>query len=791
MGRIQSNIGLTSGIDIAGTVDQLMKISARPMELLQNRVKGLQAQQVALSELTALTIGLQLQTDRIGQAGRFHTTKASTTKQDVLSATVSGNAVAGNHSVHVLQTAQTATAASSLLTSASDKLQAGEFVVRTGGFVDNSLSLDELRGGTGISRGLIRVTDRTGTSKEIDLRFAATMDDVLQSINNSGLKVNAKTDGDRIVLSDLSGATNSNIVVEEVAGGRTAADLGLSGINVASNSATGDDLVFLGSSTRLSTLRDNRGISSGFGSEMELTLRDGSSVSVNLDSGGTTPRTVGQLLAKVNAVASDKFELRVNASEDGFELIDKTTGGGQSTATGSLASELGFAGKTANDGVLGGERVMSTLSGPLLSSLQGGQGVGTPGSIAITNRTGTTTTIDLSGSEGLKDVIDRINQSNSGVTASLNRSRTGIVLQDVTGGQANNLIIADADGSNTATKLGIAFDGAQNSVDSGSLKMQYVSQATELSSLRQGQGIRPGTFSITNAAGQTKSVTVSTGTKTVGDLLELINSNSIGVRASLNADGDGISIIDSSGGSGTFSITDAQGGNAAKDLGLVGSSKPTSTPGEREIVGSQTFRLNVSETDTAADLVKKINDASGPISASILTTGTNSVRILFTSRAMGQAGRMVADGESLGLNISSSGEARDARISVGGSLQNGGLLIQSSTNTINNAIDGLTLNIHGTSPGAIDVSVTADNSGLEQNLQLFVDQFNKVRDKVAKETAYNLETKTTGILVGSGEVLRLEQGLTRLINHRNFGTGQVQSLQQLGVRLTAIPFNES
>lgn len=781
MGRIQSNIGLSSGIDIAGTVDQLMKISARPMEMLQARVKNLQTQQVAYNELTALAIGVQLQSNRIGLPATFNTTKATSSKTDIVSAQISGTATAGNYNINVLQTAQTATAASNVLTNASSALQAGDFVVRSGGFVDGSMSLDDLRAGSGVSRGMVRITDRTGTSKEVDLRFAATMDDVLASINNSGLKVSARTQGDRIVLNDTSGMSTSNLIVEEIDGGRTAADLGLGGINVSANSATGDDIAFIGNSTRLSTLRDGRGIAMGFGAEMELTLKDGSSFSVNLDS-ETTPATVGQMLAKVNAIASDKFELRVNASENGFELIDKTTGGGTLQITGRLANELGFAGSPESGGVVNGIRVQSSLSGPLLNTLQGGAGIGQPGSISVTNRVGNATTIDLSGAESLKDVVDQINNSNAGVTASYNRSRTGIVLQDITGGTANNLVVADADASNTASKLGIAFDGAKSSVDSGSLHMQYVSEATELSSWNQGRGVRTGTFTISNANGQTKSLTVTAGTKTVGDLMELINANSIGVRASLNAQGDGIAITDSSGGSGVLSISEASGGNSAKDLGLLGTGKPSAIAGEQQIAGGQTFRLAVSSTETMADVVKRINDSNGPLTASLLTTGTNSVRVLFTSKATGLAGRMVVDGEAIGLNVNSSGQARDAIISVGGSASHGGLLVQSSSNKISNAIEGITLNLHGSSTGSVDISVTKDNSGLEQNLQLFVDQFNKVRDKITEAATYDPETKTAGVLHGSGEVLRLEQSLSRLVNHRSYNSGSVQSLQQLGIK---------
>jgi flagellar hook-associated protein 2 len=118
--------------------------------------------------------------------------------------------------------------------------------------------------------------------------------------------------------------------------------------------------------------------------------------------------------------------------------------------------------------------------------------------ISITNRAGVTTSVNLSAASSLRDVIDQINGSNAGVTASLNRSRTGLVLQDVTGSQSNNLVVSDADTNNTATKLGIAINDARNSIDSNSLAFQFVSDGTDLSKLNQGRGIREGSFTITN-----------------------------------------------------------------------------------------------------------------------------------------------------------------------------------------------------------------------------------------------------------------------------------------------------
>ena len=783
MGRIQSNVGLTTGIDIQKTVEQLMAVSARPRDALQVRIKGLQAQQVVLNELTALVVGVQLQSDRIGNASNISTVAVASSKTDVITATVSGTPLAGNYPVQSIQTAQTATAASSPLGNAADTVQSGELVVRTGGFVDNSQSLDDLRGGLGVARGIIRITDRSGQSKEVDLRYASNMDETIQAINNSGLRISARTNGDKIVLNDLSGSTLSNLIVEEVGGGRTADDLGLAGVNVALNTATGEDLAYLSPSTRLGTLRDNRGLTFQTGKDLTVTLRDGTSLEIDANA-TRSPTNVGQLLTSINAVDSNKFEIKVATNGDGFEIIDKTIGSGTFSATGALADQLGFTGVAESGGKIQGARVQNVLQGPLLSSLNGGKGIGTPGKLSITNRNTVTTQVDLAGSTSLRDVIDKINASSAGVTASLNRSRTGLVLRDVTGATAGNLIVANGDSNNSATKLGIVADVGQNSIDSKSLKLQYIHESTEIGKLNQGRGVRLGTFTITNAAGLSKTISLSSSTtKTVGDVLTAINNNAIGVTARLNDDGDGIAISDSSFGSGDFSITDDQSGNAALDLGIRGKGTNQTNPNRKEINGSQTFRLSFTASDAISQVVQKINDSNGPVSASILTSGTNNVRVLFTSRTSGEAGRIHADGDSIGININNTGSGRDAIISVGGSSDSGGTLVKSSTNTISNAIDGVVLTVKGTSTESIDIGVSTNNSTLERNLQLFVDQYNKVRDKIKKETEFNTETKTTGLLIGSSEVLRVEQSLSRFINQRSFASGSVQSLQQLGISL--------
>ncbi len=165
----------------------------------------------------------------------------------------SGNPAVGTYSFTPVQTASSQQLLSQGFAS-TDAVGAGSITIGKGGVVDPGISLDQLNGGTGIQRGQIRITDRSGASAVIDLSAARSVDDVLNAINsNTNINVSASASGDSFKLTDNSGGTG-NLKVQEVSSGKTAASLGLSGINVASNTATGADVLTLGSKTALSRL---------------------------------------------------------------------------------------------------------------------------------------------------------------------------------------------------------------------------------------------------------------------------------------------------------------------------------------------------------------------------------------------------------------------------------------------------------------------------------------------------------------------------------------------------------
>ena len=298
MGRIQSSIGLITGIPVQETIDKLLALSARPRVQLENRVKDLKNQKLAVTELTALVIGVELAAQKLGSSSLFSETKVTASDDKVLAATTTGNPVTGSYQYTPIRRAQSHQLLSHGFASKTAPIGAGDLTLQFGGFIDKGALLEELNGGAGVQRGKIKITDRAGDVATIDLRFAMTVDDVLRAINeNSDIRVEAIADGDHIKLVDKTGQTTTNLRVQEVGATTTAADLGLDGIDVAANEASGLDILRLYDGLTLQRLNDGNGVNLRKGvADLHTTLRDGSAVDVDFfglkkgptESSGTT-----------------------------------------------------------------------------------------------------------------------------------------------------------------------------------------------------------------------------------------------------------------------------------------------------------------------------------------------------------------------------------------------------------------------------------------------------------------------------------------------------------------------
>lgn len=278
MGRINSSVGLVSGLNITDTVDKLIAVEGQRRDLIKTQNDALGKQQVAVTDLMARLLNVQLNVKKLVKPDLFESKTVNSSNSGLVSATITGKPQTGTFNYTPLRLAQAQQLLSNGVADRTAAVGTGELTFRYGRSIDDTVSLDQLNGGAGVQRGQIRITDRTGATAQIDLRFARTVGDVLDAINgNSDIQVKAELQGDAIRLVDTSGDNTANLRVQEVGGGRTAADLGLAQAGVGASTYVGRDVFRLYNGLSLAQLNDGRGVRfDGALADLSVSLRDGS-----------------------------------------------------------------------------------------------------------------------------------------------------------------------------------------------------------------------------------------------------------------------------------------------------------------------------------------------------------------------------------------------------------------------------------------------------------------------------------------------------------------------------------
>lgn len=785
MSGIQSSIGLVSGVDIAGTVEQLLAIAARPRDALVARSEKVAQEQKAITDLTTLVVSLELAAKKLsGPDSVFQRVKVASSNSDLLSATSTGSPAIGSYTVTPIRKAQTNQLLSSRFDDPSSLLGAGSISFQNGGHVRQDVSLDTLNGGQGVDRGRIRITDRSGASQVIDLSYAKSTQDVIDTINNAtDINVQAELDGDRIKLVDNTGQAVANLRVQDVGTDTTATDLGLASINIAADQALGDDILSLSRLTSLTDLNNGNGIGiSSAVNDLVISLSDGGG-NVEVDLSGS--KNLGDLLDKINQADPGRVQAQISADGDRIEILDLTSGGGTFTvssgAGSSAAEDLGIAG--TGTGTITGTRLNAGLDTVLLSRLDGGKGLGELGELTVQDRSGNSATINLAGVETLDDVLSAINNTTGiSIQARINDTGTGFQLIDTSGGTGDLIIGSGVDGLETAQKLKISGTYQSDTINSQPLNLQSVNRSTKLADYRG--GITNGSFLITDSSGATGAVNLRVlEAETIGDVLDAINSLSIGVQAEINDEGNGIKLTDTAGGANTLTVSDSGTGTAATDLGIAGTA--TLGEGTQTLNGTQRTTIEITEDDTLDSLIQKINESDSGVRASRFFDGVG-YRLNLVSETPGAQGNIWLD-STLDTSFETIAKGQDALLQYGPAGSSASLLLSSNSNTFGELIPDVEFTINQASTESVTVDVERNQAAITEAVKLFVEQFNKVTEKVNEYTKFESESTAsgvkikTGLLFGTSEALRVEQDLTRLATGAFKKVGNLASLRDIGV----------
>jgi flagellar hook-associated protein 2 len=199
--------------------------------------------------------------------------------------------------------------------------------------------------------------------------------------------------------------------------------------------------------------------------------------------------------------------------------------------------------------------------------------------------------------------------------------------------------------------------------------------------------------------------------------------------------------------------------------------------------GTATFDVvRTTSTSTLADLTAALNVSGSPVNASLINTGDGTAapyRLVLTAKGTGTQGAMTIDTSGINVlgpaQLSTVTTAADATLTVGGST------ITRSSNTVNDLLPGVTLNLLQT--GTSTVTVGTDPAGTSTKAQALVDALNGVLSSISSQTSYNTTTKKGGPLSGETMARGIANTLLDDVISAS-GTGQTKILSQLGIQTT-------
>jgi len=230
-------------------------------------------------------------------------------------------------------------------------------------------------------------------------------------------------------------------------------------------------------------------------------------------------------------------------------------------------------------------------------------------------------------------------------------------------------------------------------------------------------------------------------------------------------------------------------------LGTTGAANRTITIAQN---GKTPVTISLDDSQTSLNGMRDaINAKQSGVTASVIKADDNSYYLALSANDSGTANAMTVSvsgddalNKIVGYNATSSTNgmkvttaAQDAKFTVNN------LELTRSSNTVTDALDGITLNLKSqtSSAGPENLSVTKDPSAMTTAIQAYVDAYNSLQTTIANQTAYTAVDKgatsqdsSNGALFGDGTVRTIATQL-RSQNSASQPGGDYATLASLGI----------
>lgn len=176
------------------------------------------------------------------------------------------------------------------------------------------------------------------------------------------------------------------------------------------------------------------------------------------------------------------------------------------------------------------------------------------------------------------------------------------------------------------------------------------------------------------------------------------------------------------------------------------------------LADGDSIEVEVTAEDSSLEAVRDaINEAGGDVAATIVNDGSAAPhRLVLSSRETGTDSAIAAVdfgalGGSLALDATTEVAARNTELTVNG------IAIESQTNTVEGAIQGVTLEIEET--GQVSLELRRDDEAISEAVRGFVDGYNALQRTVDALTSFDAETGEAGTLLGNSTLRSVESRL--------------------------------
>lgn len=213
-------------------------------------------------------------------------------------------------------------------------------------------------------------------------------------------------------------------------------------------------------------------------------------------------------------------------------------------------------------------------------------------------------------------------------------------------------------------------------------------------------------------------------------------------------------------------------------------------------LGSGTITLNVGGTetevtiedgdDTLNGIVAAINDSDAEVTASIINDGSDTpYRLVITGNDTGEDNTISISTTGLsGLgSFTELQGASDAHFEINN------ISMQSDSNTVTGAVQGLNLKLTGATEADSPVIVTVDRDSEEIKSEItdFINAYNDVMSFINTQSTYNDSSESGGVLMGESMLQRMQISLSSIFIPSDYdadpGAPDIQILADIGITL--------